>query len=234
MNSIADLGGMHGFGPVLRQPDEPMFHADWERRVFGIDIILETSGFCPTDEVRHGVERMPPLDYLRASYYERWLASLEWIARERGLLTEADYQARIRDVAARLGSPLTGPQRPEIVERVLRAMHTGAPKSRQSEAPARFKVGDRVRTRNLHPKGHTRLPRYARGKAGVVDKVYGAFVLPDSIAHGFGESPEHMYGVWFDAVELWGDVAETGAPVHLDLLESYLEPTALPQEGDVR
>jgi nitrile hydratase len=159
------------------------------------------------DASRHARERIPGPDYLAMTYYEKWLAGLITVATEAGLMPGPE--------AAKVAPPLTA-------DKVPAALARGGPTLRETRAPARFEVGDRVRARNLNPTGHTRLPRYARGHVGVIERRHGPHVLPDANAHFRGECPEHLYGVRFSGAELWG--AGGRDSVHIDLWESYLEP----------
>jgi nitrile hydratase len=223
MNGVHDMGGMHGFGPVVREAHEPVFHGDWERRVQGVMRTALARGLYNLDEMRHGIERMAPAAYLAASYYERWLAAAERLLAEKGVVRPAELEARVALLAADPDAPLPRSEDPAFVER-MRARLTARP-SYEREGPApRFAVGDRVRARNLHPTGHTRLPRYARGKRGVIHALRGCHIFPDTHAHGQGEQPRPLYSVRFEARELWGESAEAGGGVYLDLWESYLEP----------
>lgn len=211
MDGIHDLGGMHGFGRVEVEADEPAFHAPWEGRVLAMMLRLLGGGYFNIDAFRHGIERMDPAHYLRASYYERWRESVERNLVEAGVVTRDELEARRRGVRA--GAPARpaapAPPTPGLVREVERA--------------PRYRRGDRVRARNLHPAGHTRLPRYVRGKRGRVALVHPAFVFPDTHAHGRGEQPQYVYNVRFDGRELWGDDAEPGTSVGVDLFESYLQ-----------
>jgi len=211
---------MHGFGPVEREANEPRFHAAWEARVLALVMVArEDHGYYTIDASRYGIERMAAADYLRASYYERWLASLEYNLVHQGLLTPDEVDTRVAflrqhpDDDPPAASPLPLPPR--------------APDPPRPAAPAapRFAVGDAVVTRNVHPVGHTRLPRYARGKRGVIRIVHGPQIFPDTNAHGLGENPQILYNVRFEARELWGDSAEPRQTVALDLWDSYLQPT---------
>ena len=193
MDGIHDLGGRHGFGGSLAQRDEQVFHADWERRIFAVNLLLGGQGCFPADAFRYAIERLDPPTYLGAGYYGRWLAALE------KLLTESG-----------------GRLRPGTV--------VDSSAAREIEVAPRFAVGDPVRARNLHPATHTRLPGYAKGKCGRVVLHQGAWVLPDTHAHGQGECPEYVYAVRFEGRELFGDAAEPGSSVHLDCFERYLEP----------
>ena len=199
MNGAHDMGGVHGFGPVVAEPDEPWFHAEWERRVFAMVIALGAGGKWNIDASRFARENRPPAEYLDMTYYELWLAGLERLLAERGY---PDRVLRGEDVPA--------------------AMARGGPAARESSHPARFAVGDRVLTRNTHPHTHTRLPRYARDKVGVVELVHGTHVFPDSNAHFAGEDPQWLYTVRFTARELWG--RDTPDSVTIDAFEPYLSP----------
>ena len=207
MNGIHDMGGMDGFGRVEVEADEPVFHERWEARVFGINLLLTSN----IDAGRHAIERLGPLTYLGSSYYERWLRALENTLLERRLLADGELEARVE------GRPFpVAPAPADLPSAILDSR-------REVDRPPAFVAGQRVRTRNHQPHGHTRLPAYARGRRGVVAIVHPAFVLPDAHAHELGESPEYVYAVRFDGRELWGEAAERGAFVHLDCFESYLE-----------
>ncbi len=209
MDGIHDMGGMEGFGPMVR--DEAMFHAPWERSAFGLATAVQIVG--NTDEFRHSIERLDPAFYLTADYFGRWLGSLEVRVVERGLLDSAEVDARAGDDRAR---PTASPPRglPETSP-------DGGP-HRALDRPPLFAVGDEVRARDIHPVGHTRLPGYVRGHRGVVTHAYPAFVFPDSRAHGDGDDPQYAYAVQFSASDLWGDGDHT---VSVDLFEPYLEPS---------
>lgn len=223
MNGIHDLGGMHGFGPVEREDHEPVFHAPWERTVLAMMRVGQANVFN-LDEFRHAIERMDPAEYLASSYYERWLAAIERLYVEKGVITAEELAARTRYFREHPEASATDLVTPRPV---ARPSQPGDPRTlfrREGMAPPRFKPGDRVVTRTIHPRGHTRLPRYARGKRGVVERCHGVFVFPDTNAHGLGEQPQPVYSVRFDAAELWGESAEGRGAVNLDLWESYLLP----------
>jgi nitrile hydratase len=215
VNGIHDMGGLHGFGPVEIEPDEPVFHGRWEARVFGMSVLalLRLSGNI--DARRHGLEKLDPVSYLRHGYYGRWLARLEVELLERGVLAPGELEARTAGGTAPAAALPTLPAPPPP---------PAHPFLRATDRPARFRVGDRVRTRNHQPPGHTRLTAYARARRGLVTRVYPACVLPDTHAHGRGEHPEPVYSVRFEARELWGEGAEPRTCTHLDCFESYLEP----------
>lgn len=220
MNGVHDLGGMHGFGPIVREESEPLFHARWEAQVRAITVIARSEGYFNIDAFRYGIERMDPAHYLRAPYFERWLASTERNFLERGFLTSDELDERTEYLrrhpeADRPRGAATAPTPEPPDERA------------NPQLPAsQFAVGDAVIARNIHSSGHTRLPRYARGKRGIVQRLHGSQIFPDTNALGLGENPQPLYSVCFDARELWGDSAEPRQSVSLDLWESYLEPAS--------
>jgi nitrile hydratase subunit beta len=222
VDGVHDLGGMHGFGPIVREADEPVFHARWEGAVYALMRASLGQGLFNIDQMRHGIERMAPADYLASTYYERWLASIERNLTEKGVLTRDEIEARAAQLRAQPDAPAPQREDPALVERLFRA-HRAAFQREPTGTP-RFQPGDRVITRKIHPKGHTRLPRYARGKQGVIHSYYGYYVFPDTHAHGQGEHPEPLYSVCFASSELWADAADPQAKLYLDLWESYLEP----------
>ncbi|MEM8768977.1 MAG: nitrile hydratase subunit beta [Pseudomonadota bacterium] len=220
MDSIHDLGGRQGFGPVEREEDEPAFHARWEAAVYTMTNAAMREGIIRNvDQFRHGVERIDPVAYLTHGYYGRWLGGLETLLSEAGAL---DAERLDAEVLARGGDPRVGQAaRPSPTpDTVPPPSAPGAARALAAEPV--FAPGDRVRTRSEPSSGHTRLPAYARGRLGTVVAHQGSWVLPDSNAHGRGEAPEHLYSVRFDGAELWGAEAEPGQAVHIDLFESYL------------
>ena len=220
MNGVHDMGGLTCFGPVVREKDEPLFHAPWERRVFAMTM-LGMGRLDTLDAFRHAIERMDPAHYLESSYYEHWLAALETLALEHGIFTQAEIASGRASHKTKSDQP---PLPPEAVPVVVKG---GAPTNRKTgRQKPRFKVGDRVVTKNLNPSGHTRLPRYVRGKQGEVHIVHGTFVYPDTNAHGQGEKPQPLYCVRFDARELWGPDAARRDHLYIDLWEDYLMPIA--------
>lgn len=225
MNGVHDMGGMTCFGPVIREQDESLFHAPWERRVFAMTMLnmgrLET-----LDGFRHAVERMDPAHYLESSYYEHWLTALETLALEKGLLSPEELATGVSTTANVSTEP---PLPPEAVTIVING---GVPSNRnEGRRKPRFKVGDLVLARNLNPSGHTRLPRYVRGRQGQVYIAHGTFVYPDTNAHGQGEKPQPLYCVRFDARELWGPNAARRDHLYIDLWEDYLTPIESPQSA---
>jgi len=222
MNGVHDVGGMHGFGPIEREANEPAFHAEWEKAAFVMPAIGLVKRLYNLDEFRHAIERMGHARYLATSYYEHWLAGVETLLVEKGVLTRAELDQRIADAERDPAAPLPERTDPELLAQVMHMTRTGiAHPSRPAPAP-RFAPGDAVITRNWQPAGHTRLPAYARGHRGRIHLVHGVYALPDANAHGRGPSHEPLYNVAFEAGELWGDAAEPKARVHIDLFESYL------------
>jgi nitrile hydratase beta subunit len=218
MNGPHDLGGQMGFGPVAPEPNEPVFHADWERRALGLVICSGAAGGWTIDESRHARERLHPAVYHASSYYEIWIRGLEALLKQRGFVTDADL------AASRPVDPAPAPKRILKAGDVAAGMARGGPCNRPVSAAPKFGAGQRVRAKNVHPEHHTRLPRYARGRAGVIEAVREGYVLPDANAHGKGENPEWVYTVTFDARELWGGGADPGLTISIDAWESYLEP----------
>ena len=218
MNGAHDMGGMQGFGPIDR--DEAAFHADWEKRVRAVQTLVRARGVYNIDESRWGIERMRPAEYLQASYFERWLASLETNLVDKGVLAPGELDQRMATVLDNPDAPLPAPAASDSPAVPARGEPGHMP---MASGPApRFAPGDRVVTRNVHPHGHTRLPRYARGKPGVIRLYHGNHPLADAAASGQGLVPEPLYSVEFDAAELWGESADGPGFVHLDLWESYL------------
>jgi len=223
MNGVHDIGGMDGFGQIHRESDERVFHEDWEGRVFGMFMLGVGLPPLPLDALRHRIERPAPVPYLASSYYERWLAAFEGLLVEAGTLRREEIEARFQQFVA--DPALAVPHRvdPANAQNIAAAFRAGIPATREIHRNPVFAVGDKIMTRNLNPHGHTRLPRYARGKRGVILLHHGAHVFPDSNAHGGGENPQHLYTVSFVAQELWGDAAEPNDSILLDLWEPYLE-----------
>jgi nitrile hydratase subunit beta len=235
LNSVHDIGGMDGFGSVPRETDEPVFHEPWESRVFGMSMVR--AGLPPTtlDAGRHQLERLEPVQYLSSSYYERWLARINAALVEAGILSREEIDRRMQEIAADPGFSIPHREDPVLAETIVNRVRNGRPASRKIRQKPRFAVGDRIVTRNLNPHGHTRLPRYARGRRGVIIAHHGAHVFPDSNAHGLGENPQHLYTVRIPMRELWGSSAEGNGSVLIDLWESYLEKAdALGKSGKPR
>ena len=217
MNGVHDVGGLHGFGPVRPEPDEPVFHAGWERRVLALHVGLGLAGHWTLDEFRHARETLPPAEALAASYYETVLGGVERVATAHGLLDLDELEA---GRALRTDGP---PPRPLRADSVGDRLRQGNPSVREPPRPARFAVGDSVRAKNMHPPTHTRLPRYVRGHVGVVESLHGCHVFPDTRAHGVGDDPQWLYTIRFLGRELWGPEADPTSTVSIDAFEPYLE-----------
>ena len=203
MDGIHDHGGLQGFGSVDIEADEPLFHSEWDRRLFRLTMGAMLSGHLQ-GKLRHAVERIDPEAYLSSSYYERWLTGVATVLVESGALDRGEIDGRLGH-----HFPLARPtQGPRLVD-----------PGQSSERP-RFAVGDHVVVRQWHPFGHTRAPRYVRGKQGTIVRFDGAFSLPDVEVHCAERRIEPTYSVRFEGIELWGEVGE---PVHVDVWESYLE-----------
>ena len=224
MNGIHDLGGMRGFGPIEREHNEPPFHADWEKAVLVMNLIGLVKPLYNIDEFRHGVERMDPARYLTTSYYEHWLASIETLLIEKGVVGREELDARTRHFERNPDAPLPDRRDPELLARVMNVVRRGMAEQSEPNPAPRFKPGDAVVTRNWQPLGHTRLPDYARGHRGRVRALHGVYLLPDAHAHGRGRCPEPLYSVGFESADLWGDAAEPRERVYIDLWQSYLHP----------
>jgi len=218
MNGVHDMGGMHGMGPIQAEKNEPVFHERWEGRVLALRRAMAAWRKWNIDVTRHEVERVPPAEYLRLSYYERqFVAFLEMLAKS-GLVTRAELESGKPAEGAAQAVPALTPEKAAVL------ITKGVPTSRDVPVTPRFRAGDRVRARNMHPVGHTRLPRYARGKLGMIDRDHGVFVFPDTNAHFLGEKPQHVYSVRFAARELWGQQAAPRDSVYVDMWDDYLEP----------
>jgi nitrile hydratase subunit beta len=218
MNGIHDLGGMQNMGPVHYEENEPVFHEAWEGRVYALNRALGPWGKWNIDASRYGVELLPPADYLRMSYYEKWLERIIALLLQLKIVTQEEINS---------GHPAPGFQKltPRLTaaSAAATAIQRGNFMRPDAKAQARFRPGQRVRTQNINPAGHTRLPRYARGRQGTIIRRHGIFVFPDSNAHFLGEQPQHLYSVRFPAQELWGKSASPHDSVHLDLWDSHLE-----------
>jgi nitrile hydratase subunit beta len=216
MNGVHDMGGMHGMGPIRYEKDEPVFHARWESRVYALNRSIRAWGKLNIDAWRHDIELLPPADYLRMTYYEKWLAVLEKQLVQYGFVTK-------EELASCRPAPGSAKAKPAMTPERARQITRGLPSSRDPAVAPLFKVGDRVRTRMMNPTGHTRLPRYARGKIGVIFHDHGVYVYPDTNSRYEGENRQHVYSVRFAARELWGEQASPIDSVHLDLWDGYLE-----------
>jgi nitrile hydratase beta subunit len=218
MNGVHDMGGMHGLGPIQYETDEPVFHARWEALSFALNMATRAARKWNIDAGRHEIELIPAADYLRMSYYEKWIERLEKLLVKSGLVAQSEIQSGKPAPASPKATPaITADQVPGL-------LRTGALASRDVPAEQRFRIGQRVRARNINPIGHTRLPRYARGKLGVIHLLHGVYVFPDTNAHFLGENPQHVYSVRFAARELWGSEASPRDAVYVDMWDNYLEP----------
>ena len=217
-NTIHDMGGMHGFGKVEPEPNEPVFHAPWEGRVHALQRAIGAAGLWSIDGGRASLETLPPAIYLASTYYQRWFLGLERRVVRYGLVG-IDELAAGRSLRA--GQPLPNKVTPAAAAKPpIRGNF-----ARPSLAPARFKPGDRVRTKEINPATHTRLPRYARDKAGVVEAIRGCHVYPDTAALDVhNENPQWLYTVVFTGRELWGDDADPAIKVSIEAFEPYLLP----------
>lgn len=219
MNGAHDLGGMQGLGPIPYEKSEPVFHAPWEGRLYAINRAIglwrKWNGYTS----RYQKELIPPADYFRMSYYERWYVGLVELLVQSKLVTRGEIDT---------GRPAAGSTKatPPLKAEEVVPMFTkpGFARREPAGAPPRFQPGQRVRARNMHPVGHTRLPRYARGKQGTVERDYGTFAFPDAIAHSLPDRPQHVYSVRFAARELWGEQSKAQDAVYIDMWDDYLEP----------
>jgi nitrile hydratase len=216
MDGIHDMGGMDGFGKVEPEVDEPVFHAQWEGRILALQRAMGYAGAWHLDHARYAQEQLPPVTYLAASYFERWALAMEKNLAERGF---AGADEIIAGHALRPGPALKRKLAPDVVPAVM----TRGSFFRQPQGPPRFAVGDRVRTRNIHRTTHTRLPRYARNKVGVIESEHGCHMYPDSIALDQGDNPQWLYTVVFENRELWGADADPTIRVSIEAFEPYLD-----------
>ena len=217
MNGIHDMGGMHGLGDSLAsEPNEPVFHEPWEGRVFALVSRIEPWGRGRNwGSFRFEIENIPAADYLRMSYYERWFTMLVNRLLRGNLVTPAELESGEAD--------------PNLPRPTLLPASTDAsrvPRRLDVSVSPRFNPEQHVRARNIHPRGHIRLPRYTRGKRGTVIRDHGVFALQDTDASGqwLGNRPQHVYTVHFTAREIWGDRASARDAIYVDLWEDYLEP----------
>ncbi len=221
MDGVHDLGGVQGFGKLEREKNEPIFHSDWERRVFGMMMTGMARGLCNLDQARHAIERMDPARYLATSYYEHWLAGIERVLLEKGIVQPGEIDARVAKAPASQAA-VPRAEDPQFAAALVQGVGVGFPATRDPAGSPRFQPGDRVRVRRMSTTGHTRCPRYVRGLEGTIEISHGTHVLPDASAHGRPDA-EPLYNVRFAASEVWG--GEAKGEVRVDLWESYLEPT---------
>ena len=218
MNGVHDMGGMQGMGPVQAEKAEPVFHATWEGRAYAVTRAMGTWQKWNLDASRYQRELIGPADYFTMSYYERWIVALVELMVKTGLVSSAEVGSGEPDP----GSPKQTPAM--MADKVPTLVAKGVPANRDVAVVARFHAGEKVRARNMNPVGHTRLPRYARGRVGTIHRDHGVFVFPDTNALFLGEKPQHVYSVRFAARELWGEQAVAQDSVYIDLWDDYLEP----------
>jgi nitrile hydratase beta subunit len=217
MNGPHDMGGLQDMGPLEYEKDEPVFHAQWEARIYALTRAMRAWRKWTLDADRHALEVIPAVDYLRMSYYERWAHRLAEQVVKYGLVSK-------KEIEGGKAAPSSTKANPAFTLATSdRWLSRGIPSSQDPRVRPRFKVRQHVRARNINPTGHTRLPRYVRGKTGVIVRDHGVYLFPDSNAHFQGEKRQHVYSVRFAATELWGDVASPRDSVHLDLWDDYLE-----------
>ncbi len=224
MNGVHDMGGQQGFGPVILEKNEPLFHAPWESRAMAVTVAMGASGQWNIDLSRSARESLPPAVYLSSTYYEIWIRALEKLLLERHMVTPAELASGQQSI------PPVPVNRVLTAANVDAALKAGSPTERPIDQPALFQVGQQVRARNMHPQGHTRLPRYVRGHVGTIVSVHGGHVFPDG--HTMRATPpfnvpvEWLYTVVFDGTTLWGENSDPTVEVTVDAWESYLKAVA--------
>ena len=218
MNGVHDMGGMHGMGPVRAEINEPVFHERWEARVYALTRAIGAWRKWNIDTGRFYIERIPPAEYLRMSYYEKWFVRTVELLVKTGMVSQHEVETGVPEPgSAKLTPRLRADQVPVVsLSRNIESSHEPAIRPR-------FKTGQHVRARNMNPTGHTRLPRYARGRKGKIVLDHGVYNFPDTSADGRGSKRQHVYSVRFAARELWGEQASPHDFVHLDLWDDYLE-----------
>lgn len=217
MDGIHDMGGMDGFGKVEPEDDEPVFHATWEGRVLAINRAMAFAGAWNIDMSRFARERLAPAIYLTSSYYKRWALAMEASVIERNIVTPDELKAG-------RSLHLTEPPARMLSSASIESAFRRGSFERTAHSLPKFRQGDHVRAKNIHPGSHTRLPRYARGHVGIVDLIHGCHVFPDSAVCGLEEDPQWLYTVSFDGAELWGENSDPTLVVSVDAFEPYLEP----------
>ena len=218
MNGVHDMGGMDNFGPIIREDNEPVFHEDWERTIFALTIGMFPAGYCNIDEMRRTTECIEPAIYLQAKYYQKWLLTLESILLEKDVFTKEEIETG-RTIRTSGGTRYE----PASKEMLEYAMSNPLPANVDVEIEPKFKTGERILAKNIHPLHHTRIPRFVRGKRGVIEKDHGVFLLADTNAYGGPDKPQHVYTVKFTARELWGDEAPAKDTVCIDLHDDYMD-----------
>ena len=216
MNGAHDLGGMHGFGQVEIEKNEPVFHFPWEKRAFALTLASGFHGKWNLDMSRYAREQMPPAEYLATTYYEHWLFGLQKLLVEQQLVTAIELQTGHAEAKT---SELRALQVSDV-ESLLRKRRAAR---LDEDVPPRFRAGERVVARNINPTGHTRLPRYARGRRGVIERDHGVFIFADTHAMSRDKKPQHCYSVRFTARELWGTDASARDSVFVELWDDHLD-----------
>ena len=221
MDGIHDLGGKHGYGKVVVEDEEPVFHARWEAAVFTMSAAGAAAGaWNNTDRFRHAVERIDPVAYLTQTYYGRWLGGIESLLVEAGVVSREAINERVGELGGSESDLIAS--RPNSTPDPMGTVGEGEGSRRTKNTKPAFSVGDRVLTAKVVKPGHTRLPAYARGKTGKIILSHGGWIFPDTNAHGRGENPQYLYTVQFSGEELWGQGVEN-TRVSLDLFEPYLK-----------
>jgi nitrile hydratase len=221
VNGIHDLGGMHGMGELPFEANEPVFHEEWEKKVFGLVILVTTAGLYTSDESRYATEQIPALRYLASPYYLHWLDAMERVLLEKGVASRQELVSGRSETP--LSSSLAAKLKPPAVDEIFSICTASISITREAEVAPKYNVGARIRARNVNPKTHTRLPRYVRGHVGTITSVPGCFPYADSRAIGKGDHPQHVYTIRFEGAELWGLEARSKDAVYLDLYETYIE-----------
>jgi nitrile hydratase subunit beta len=216
MNGVHDMGGMHGMGPIQYEKDESVFHEPWEGRVYALSRAMGAWRRWTLDSSRHEIELLPAEEYLRSSYYERWFTRLVKQLLSHGFVTEDE-------IASGDAAPGAVPATPALTPEMALSVTRRIPSADEPSVKPKFRVHQRVRALNINPPGHTRLPRYARGKVGMIERDHGVYSFADTVAHDLGDKRQHVYSVRFAARELWGDAASPRDSVYLDLWDDYLE-----------
>ena len=219
MDGIHDMGGMDGFGPIPIKNKEPVFHATWEARVWAMNTALGAWGEWNIDAGRYTLEQLDPALYLSSSYYQRWLYRTENLLVDHGLVSREEIETPLANRNTK------NSREPLSLDDILTRQRNTRSARLNDEVAPRYHMGDQVRARNIHPKGHTRIPRYVRGRLGVIDRDHGVFIFPDTNAVFAGKRPQHLYSVCFTAREIWGTKAVVTDKVYVDMWDEYLEPS---------
>ncbi len=217
MNGAADLGGMMGFGAISHDNNEPHYHAKWQERSMTLTVAMGATGSWNIDQSRCARESLPPGEYLSSSYYRIWYRGLTRLMLARQMVTQEEL------LSGKMKAPPVKIKNKLLAQNVAATLAKGGPVDREPTSEPTFKRGDKIRAININPTGHTRLPRYVRGKTGTICRVHGFHVFPDKNALAEGECPAWLYQVQFTARELWGEEASPIDLVNVDMWEPYLE-----------